>query len=65
MPLHGVGLGAIGANGHVANVTGPPAANVVRHGTKRSALAPTALMTKWNAPLAGQPMSFVAVSPTR
>ena len=30
--LHGVGLASGGANGHVVNVTGPPA-NVVRHGT--------------------------------
>ena len=45
IPLHGVGLGALGAGGHDINVTRPPA-NVVRHGTKRSALAPAALMTK-------------------
>jgi hypothetical protein len=63
-PLHGVGLGALGAGGHDINVTGPAAANAVRHGTKRSALPPAALMMKWNAPLAGQPTSFAAVSPT-
>ena len=64
-PLHGVGLGAIGAKGHAANVTGPLAASAVRHGTKRSALPPAALITKWKAPLGGQPTSFVVVSPTR
>ncbi len=32
-PLHGVGLGAIGANGHVVSVTGPFAASFTLHGT--------------------------------
>lgn len=64
-PLHGVGLGAAGASGHVVSVTGPLAASFVRHGMNRSALPPAALITKWNAPLAGQPTSVIVVSPTR
>jgi len=45
MPLHGVGLGASGANGEAVNVAGPPA-TAARHGTKRSALPPAAWNTK-------------------
>jgi hypothetical protein len=54
---HGVGSGAMVAAGQIVSVAGPVAASGVRQGIKRSAAPPFTWMTKWNAPLAGQPIS--------
>ena len=45
---------------------GPVAAKSMRHGISRSAVAPDAWITKWNAPAGGQPTSPLRVeSPSR
>jgi len=44
--LQGVGSGATDAGGHVARVSGPVAARVIRHGRVRSAVAPAAWIRK-------------------
>src|SRR5947209_10984305 len=64
-PAHGVGRGATVAGGQVANATGPFDASVIRHGMKRSAVAPAVWIVKWNEPRVGQPTSAGSVDTVR